>query len=630
MPTYNIIASGGIRAAGTATNTHRLTGATSGGARGGGSPTFGRTFTETPSGGLLGAGDNNAYRSHDAPTWSINITGDQVTDPVTTTSSAEGEIWYNASTNLLSWRITHTGFDSPLISAGFYSAPSGFDGGQAVSLGVDLTSPIVGSVTLSDVREAELLFGLFYVTFNTDDHPQGEIRGQVWNSGVAAGGDAFVTPYIETGSGGVVAAGQATVFPYFPEGGAECSGTAEVTSVYQGDLPDRVYAFYLDDEKFVGADLADNTIKASAVVRVDVDLNTIYWDIRHTLTGIDLARFTGPNTKSQAGPEQILIESLQSIASPIIGSTTISDEDETDIRDGLWALVLTDSNAAVPVALRGQVSNESSRVAGLSTVEATYSLEAESSGGLLGGTAAYGQSYVETASDGALGAGDALNSIEVPTSGGAVCGGTSDMYVIRQISVSSFGVQISGATTPQVTYNPVIVLTGALAAGRAVPGIQSAITGSILAAGTATSLRLALPAISGGAVVSPDHVKQQTYNGIVIGGTAKIGGRARAEKLRFFSGTRSGYGRAMASSNFLSQPTVPDTGLIDPVGATSPDLSENRFSIQHEPGWCEVEVKCVDGVLPRIIQNRQRGILPPKRGRIRTTNRSLASSTAST
>jgi hypothetical protein len=177
--------------------------------------------------------------------------------------------------------------------------------------------------------------------------------------------------------------------------------------------------------------------------------------------------------------------------------------------------------------------------------------------------------------------------------------------------------------------NPVLD-GGAVAGGRAVPGIQPLISGGAVLGGLHIEQHLVIPPISGGAVVAPNHIKQQTYAAQRQEGGVKGGARALAEKLKFFSGVKRGYGAAMGSSNILT--VLPDTTvkIMDPIQSDTPTLDANRFRIEHEPGWCDPDEACVDGLVPKVIQRRQKGILPPKGGRTTVRDRSIATSNAST
>ena len=43
-----------------------------------------------------------------------------------------------------------------------------------------LTSPIIGSIGITEVQEKQLLSGLWYINLHTALNPAGEIRGQIY------------------------------------------------------------------------------------------------------------------------------------------------------------------------------------------------------------------------------------------------------------------------------------------------------------------------------------------------------------------------------------------------------------------------------------------------------------------
>ena len=91
---------------------------------------------------------------------------------------------YDDVTNLLSWNITYTGLlGTPTVSHFHGPAPVGFNAGVEVDIvlnsGGSIASPMIGSATITDDQETDLLAGLWYINIHTDAFPGGEIRGQV-------------------------------------------------------------------------------------------------------------------------------------------------------------------------------------------------------------------------------------------------------------------------------------------------------------------------------------------------------------------------------------------------------------------------------------------------------------------
>lgn len=93
-------------------------------------------------------------------------------------------ITFDDITNLLSWEITYSGLvGTPTFSHFHGPAPAGVNAGVQVNIvdnsGGNITSPMIGSATISDVQEADLLSGLWYINIHSILYPGGEIRGQV-------------------------------------------------------------------------------------------------------------------------------------------------------------------------------------------------------------------------------------------------------------------------------------------------------------------------------------------------------------------------------------------------------------------------------------------------------------------
>jgi len=107
-----------------------------------------------------------------------------------------GSVTYDDATNMLSWNITFSGMSSAPTVAHFHGpAGPGVDAEIQVTIG-DLTSPSVGSATITETQEGQLLGGLWYINYHTAMCPGGEIRGQVYAlvGGIAELPDAASAP----------------------------------------------------------------------------------------------------------------------------------------------------------------------------------------------------------------------------------------------------------------------------------------------------------------------------------------------------------------------------------------------------------------------------------------------------
>jgi hypothetical protein len=105
--------------------------------------------------------------------------------------SAKNEVPPNSSTgsgnarveldgNVLKWNVTYSGTTGP-VTAGHFPGPAqpGANAGVVVPFAGPLTSPIVGSATLTPTQVDQVKQGLWYVNLHTAAHPGGELRGQV-------------------------------------------------------------------------------------------------------------------------------------------------------------------------------------------------------------------------------------------------------------------------------------------------------------------------------------------------------------------------------------------------------------------------------------------------------------------
>lgn len=111
------------------------------------------------------------------------LTGDQEAPPVATPAQGVAGITYDDETNELGWSVAFTDLSAPLVDAHFHGpAPIGVPAGVQVPIpftpGVT-NDTLVGTATITEEQEQQLLAGLWYVNLHSSDWPNGEIRGQV-------------------------------------------------------------------------------------------------------------------------------------------------------------------------------------------------------------------------------------------------------------------------------------------------------------------------------------------------------------------------------------------------------------------------------------------------------------------
>lgn len=98
------------------------------------------------------------------------------------TGSAFGTV--DDVSGMLAWNISWGGLlpVGPVTAMHFHGpAPPGTNAGVQVNIGAisGLTSPSIGSATITAAQTADLLAGLWYINIHTAAFPGGEIRGQV-------------------------------------------------------------------------------------------------------------------------------------------------------------------------------------------------------------------------------------------------------------------------------------------------------------------------------------------------------------------------------------------------------------------------------------------------------------------
>ena len=81
-------------------------------------------------------------------------------------------------TNLFSWNVGWSGLVNETAAHFHGRALPSENAGVQVNIGI-AANPAIGSSTLSDAQETDLLAGLWYINIHTAAFPAGEIRGQV-------------------------------------------------------------------------------------------------------------------------------------------------------------------------------------------------------------------------------------------------------------------------------------------------------------------------------------------------------------------------------------------------------------------------------------------------------------------
>jgi hypothetical protein len=111
--------------------------------------------------------------------WVFTLDGLQEVPPNASPATGTGDVSYDSDSNLLEWSVSYQDLTAALTAAHFHGpAAPAVTAGEQVGIGVG-ASPQMGSATITEVQDTDLLDGLWYVTLHTSNFPGGEIRGQV-------------------------------------------------------------------------------------------------------------------------------------------------------------------------------------------------------------------------------------------------------------------------------------------------------------------------------------------------------------------------------------------------------------------------------------------------------------------
>jgi hypothetical protein len=466
---------------------------------------------------------------------------------------------------------------------------------------------------------------------------------------LAAGHAAFTDTYtnINNGVTCAVLGGTAFVLAGWPmgQGGSKASGTATVTCRYnstQSGVLDYTYDFYCRGENYIPPDTVHDNL---GVVRVQLDpiLNKLSWNIRHDLTPANSVRFRGPATETQNAAIRVDLSSGD-LTSPMIGSTTITNQEIIDIILGLWYLdiqdtatedfeiddedddpLLNEDDDEIDIEilnqttrLRGQVMNQNALQADGTAEVYVQRTIIPTSGGLAAGSGTIREIVRPlVVAAGVRLAGTAGNYVDQKINGGAYAGGTATILKLDQ-PFHSGGVKASGTATVQVAYAHTATGGGVLD-GQAVRELTVPVGGGAVLNGAALWVKINIIFPSGGVKIAGTHVLQQTYAPPPIKGGLRVYGSWAAELLHPSNGgdVHRNYALAMKQDNIIkdqAEAKLRGTVIMEPAAMEQPRRKVSRFQIRHQPGWCDFGGKCKDAFLPAIVKVRQKGILPPKDG----------------
>ena len=114
--------------------------------------------------------------------YSFDIDGLQEVSPVATPGFGSATVTLDTTLNTLSWNIQWQNLLGATTAMHFHGdAPIGVNAGVQINVGAisGLVSPSIGMAPITDLQEASIINGLWYVNIHSTVHPGGEIRGQV-------------------------------------------------------------------------------------------------------------------------------------------------------------------------------------------------------------------------------------------------------------------------------------------------------------------------------------------------------------------------------------------------------------------------------------------------------------------
>ncbi len=115
--------------------------------------------------------------------FTVPMSGAEQVPAVKTAGKGTADLTWDASTRVVTWRITYSDMSGPVTMAHFHHGARGKNGPVKIWLtekgGGPVANPITGKATLSPADAQQFEAGDWYINLHTKDHPDGEIRGQV-------------------------------------------------------------------------------------------------------------------------------------------------------------------------------------------------------------------------------------------------------------------------------------------------------------------------------------------------------------------------------------------------------------------------------------------------------------------
>jgi CHRD domain len=122
--------------------------------------------------------------AHGAPvSFKVPLSGGQEVPPVFPAGAAMAELTYDSVTRVVTWTLTYTALSGPITVVQFHGpAQPSKNAPPAVAMvkqGSPAENPITGQATLTPDQAQQFADGEWYINIETQNHPEGEIRGQI-------------------------------------------------------------------------------------------------------------------------------------------------------------------------------------------------------------------------------------------------------------------------------------------------------------------------------------------------------------------------------------------------------------------------------------------------------------------
>jgi hypothetical protein len=113
----------------------------------------------------------------------VPLSGGQEVPPVFPAGAGTADLTYDPATRVLTWTLMYRSLSSPVTMAQFHGpAQPGKNAPTVLSLfkpASPMENPITGQARLSPDQIKPFIGGEWYINIATQDHPEGEIRGQI-------------------------------------------------------------------------------------------------------------------------------------------------------------------------------------------------------------------------------------------------------------------------------------------------------------------------------------------------------------------------------------------------------------------------------------------------------------------